>query len=91
MSPTQTKIQMTSINIEDINSAGIAYEAKKAGIETVNLIGTYEHPEHPGSNDWTIRLYEMGDVRVIDTNGDPIWEESHPVEFAETLAAYGVE
>ena len=82
---------MQTIHISKINSAGISFEAKKAGLNTVELIDEYEHPDHPGSKDWAIRLYFVGDVRVADTNGDPVWEEDDPVAFADLLAEYGVE
>ena len=82
---------MQTIHISKINSAGIAHEAKKAGLSTVELLGEYEHPDHPGSKDWSIRLYFVGGVCVADTNGDPVWEQNDPVAFAALLAEYGVE
>lgn len=82
---------MTTINISKVNSSEIVYEAKKAGLSTVSLIGEYEHPDHPGSSDWAIRLYELNGVRVADTNGDPVWEEDDRATFSALLEEYGVD
>lgn len=82
---------MKTIHISKINSAGIAREAKKTGLSTVELLGEYEHPDHQGSKDWSIRLYFVGDACVADTNGDPVWEQNDPAAFAALLAEYGVE
>ena len=76
------------INISKINSAGIVYEAKKAGLSTAELLGVLEHPEHPGSGDWMIRVYDVGGFRVADTNGNPVWEEDDPATFAFLLEEY---
>ena len=81
---------METIHISKINSAGIATEAKKANLSTVEFIGEYDHPDHPGSKDWSIRLYFVRDTCVADTNGDPVWEEDDPAAFAALLAEYGV-
>ena len=79
------------INICDLNSRGIIAEAMAQMIETVTLIGVYDNPDHPDSNDWRIRVYEVGGVRVADTNGDPVWEEDDPEAFSMLLKEYGVE
>lgn len=81
---------MQTIHISKINSAGIAHEAQKAGLGTVELFGEFEHPDHLGSKDWSIRLYFVGDACVADTNGDPVWEEDDPAAFAALLEEYGV-
>ena len=82
---------MKTIHISKINSAGIVYEAREAGLSTVDFIGEFHHPDHPGSADWRIRLYEFNGIRVADTNGDPVWEEANPAAFAALLEEYGVE
>ena len=81
---------MKTIHISKINSAGIVYEASEAGLSTVDFIGEFHHPGHP-AGDWSIRLYEVNGVRVIDTNADPMWEEDDPAAFAALLEEYGVE
>jgi len=78
---------MTSetINIENLNSAGIVAEARKAGISTVTKLGT-----NGKTGDAKVTIYRLGDVRVADTNGDPVWEESDPSSFAELLESEGI-
>lgn len=73
------------INVEDINSIGIAAEARKAGISTVTKLG-----DNGKSGDDRVTVYRFGDVRVADTNGDPVWEESDHAAFAELLASEGI-
>lgn len=82
---------MQTIHISKINSTEIIHEAKKAGLSTVVLLGKYEHPDHPGSGDWAISVYDVGGFRVADTNGLPIWEEGDQEVFADLLEEYGVE
>ena len=78
---------MTSetINIENLNSAGIVAEARKAGISTVTKLGT-----NGKTGDARVTIYQLGDVRVADTNGDPVWEESDSATFAELLESEGI-
>jgi hypothetical protein len=54
------------IAIEDINSAGIHAQARKDGITEVTKLAS-------GPN---VTIYQYGNVRVADTNGEPVWEES---------------
>ena len=78
---------MTSnkISIDDINSCGIAREARKAGITSATLLG------HNGkSGDARVTIYQIGDVRVANTNGDAVWEESDHAKFAELLESEGI-
>ncbi len=85
--PDQIKNKMNSeiINVEDINSIGIAVEARKAGISTVTKLG-----DKGKSGDARVTVYQLGDVRVADTNGDPVWEESDHATFAELLESEGI-
>ena len=76
------------IKIKNINSAGIQAQAKIDGITEVTLLGTFHHPDHESSNDWIIRVYDFGGVKVADTNGDPVWEESDPTAWAEMMKEY---
>ena len=73
------------ISIDDINSAGIAAEARKAGISTVTKLG-----DNGKSGDAKVTIYQLGDVRVADTNGDPVWEESDSATFAELVESEGI-
>ena len=67
---------MTTISISEINSLGIQAQAARDGIAEVQLIGT-----NGKTGDAKITAYFLGAVRVIDTNGDAIWEESDPEAF----------
>ena len=73
------------ISIDNINSAGIAAEARKAGIYTVTKLG-----DNGKTGDARVTIYQLGDVRVADTNGDPVWEESNSATFAELLESEGI-
>ena len=73
------------INIDNINSAGIRAEARKAGISTVTKLG-----DNGKTGDAKVTIYQLGDVRVADTNGDPIWEESDSATFADMLESEGI-
>lgn len=74
------------INIEDIKSGGIAYEARKAGITTAILLG-----DNGKSGDARVTIYQIGEVRVANTNGDPVWEEQCRATFADLLESEGID
>ena len=81
------------VKVEDINSAGIESVCRESGITEIECIGKFEHPDHHGSNDWSITLYKLDSGsggRVADTNGDPGWEDADEAAFAEMLAEYGI-
>jgi hypothetical protein len=78
-------MQNEIISIEDINSIDIAVEARKAGITTVTKLG-----DNGKTGDARVTVYRLGDVRVADTNGDPVWEEQCRVTFAELLESEGI-
>jgi hypothetical protein len=73
-----------NISIEDINSNGIKTQAKIDGITEVELLAT------SGTGDQKITVYQFGPVRVADTNGDPVWEESDPCGFADLMEEAGI-
>jgi hypothetical protein len=81
---------MAKIGIDFINSAGIRAEMVKDSCATAELLGTFTHPEHSDSNDWTIRLYRAADALVFDTNGDPVWEGDRE-GFAALVKDYGID
>jgi len=77
--------------LDEINSQGIEIEATRQGVDQLDFLGKYSHPEHPDSNDWTISIYRFPNgTRVASTSGDPVWEESDPQAFAEILEEYQV-
>lgn len=82
-------------NRDDI-STGIRYEAESNNCQSVEFVGSYEHPEHPGSADWTIYLYKLTTkegwtVWGAATNGDPVWQEEDGQAWAELMAEYEIE
>lgn len=80
----------TTTNISSL-SIRAALSRLGLGLESAEFIGTFYHPDHEQSNDWTVRMYGLpGGVRVADTNGDPIWEEGDPLGFAALLEEYGL-
>ena len=81
---------MAKISIDFINSAGIRAEMAKDSYTTAELLGTFTHPQHSDSNDWTVRLYRAADSLVFDTNGDPVWENDSE-GFAAIVAEYGID
>jgi hypothetical protein len=76
------------VSIDSINSGGIRAEMEKDGYATAEFFGSFAHPTHEG-NDWVIRLYYAADSLVIDTNGDPVWENQPG--FEELLAEYRID
>jgi hypothetical protein len=82
---TKQKMKSNEISIEDINSIGIAVEAREAGITTVTKLG-----DNGKTGDARVTVYRLGDVRVADTNGDPVWEEQDHAAFAELLETEGI-
>lgn len=77
-----------TVPTNDLSSGEIRCTAERLGLHEVTLVARLEHPAHRGSNDWAITIFRVGDVRVAETNGDPIWEEEDPSRFAELLAEY---
>jgi len=71
---------MSTININEINSIGIQAQGRIDGITEVELIGT-----NGKTGDAKFTAYWLGGVRVIETNGDPVWEEQDPCAFAEMM------
>ena len=69
----------------EINSAGIRAECAKMGISEIERI---DDGKHDGAR---ATLYQVGDVEVLDTNGDPVWKEACTEnEWQETLNFYGI-
>ena len=67
------------MKVEDVNSRGIEIECEKMGLTEIELLAT------DGVGDNRIRVFQVGPVRVMDTNADPVWEEDDPQGFAEVL------
>ena len=71
-------IQTMNIQASDLRPV-LKAQAAKDGISEVTILGS------AGEADNRITAYQFGDVRVIDTNGDPVWEEQDPEAFGELL------
>ena len=78
-------MQNEIIDIRRINSRGISRQGKIEGINTVTHLG-----DNGKNGDARVTVYQLGDMRVADTNGDPIWEESDHAAFAELLETEGI-
>jgi hypothetical protein len=77
------------IGIDYVKSLQIQDEYRAAHCNHGEEFGTYWHPEHPDSRDWSITLYRVCDSLVFATNGDPVWDNCS--EFSELVAEYGID
>lgn len=76
--------QKYEIEIAEFNSAGIRAEAAKHGITHMRYLG--------GNNEigiYALPLQNGAEIRVANTNGDPVWEEADTQEFAKLLEEIG--
>lgn len=78
------------IAIADFNSAGIRAVARELGITHMRLLGI------SGEGDHRVGFYALPhprrgwEIRVANTNGDPVWEEEDAQEFAELAEECGI-
>lgn len=80
-----------TIKINDYNSASIKAIASKLGVTHMELIGEGHADGDTNNPNSLIRFFKIGETRVADTNGDPIWEEEDMQAFAELADECGVE
>lgn len=71
---------------DDMRGISLGIAAEMAATDTAELIGT-----NGKQGDARVIVFELRGVRVAVTNGDPIWEESDAVAFAELLETEGIE
>ena len=87
-------MKTNTINIENINSAGITIEMRRLGITEIEFLGAFDPiNEQPGvcSADEKIRLYKVpDDALVADTNGDPVWEAQDLQAWGDLMDVYGI-
>jgi len=76
----------SAMRIEDCRSIGIRVEARNAGITEIDVLG-----DNGKNGDARVTIYEVGGVRVADTNGDSVWEEEDEAVFAELLEEEEIE
>ena len=79
------------IKIGDINSAGIEAECEKMEITHIELLAEGHSDGNQDNPNSRVRFYQVGCVRVADTNGDPIWEEADEAIFADLIVACEVD
>ena len=84
------------IAIEDCNSAGIKHLARQLGVTHMRRIGFGYSGGRTGKWDYGVGFYAILDprtnyeIRVANTNADPIWEEDDEGGFAELAEECGV-
>ncbi len=55
------------------------------------LLGTHDHPEHPGVNDWRITIIPHPVIGLIaQTNGDPVQQEGNEEAWEQLMESYGL-
>ena len=80
-----------TIQIDSVQSVSIRNEYKNAHCRHAEYLGSFRHPQHPDSQDWTIHLYEVCDALVFSTNGDPVWQQFNHEAFDSLLDTYGID
>jgi hypothetical protein len=86
-----------SIEIESFNSAGIQNIATIIDATHMRCIGKGYSCGHDGEADYVIGFYAIpdkrhgGEIRVANTNGDPIWEDEDPAAFHALASECGVD
>jgi hypothetical protein len=79
------------ISIDSVKSLAIQTEYKQAHCRHAEYLGSFPHPEHRDSADWTIHLYEVCDALVFATNGDPVWQQGDHEAFDSLLDTYNID
>ena len=79
------------IQIDSVQSVSIRNEYKNAHCRHAEYLGSFQHPQHPDSQDWVIHLYEVCNALVFETNGDPIWQQFNYEAFDSLLESYGID
>lgn len=85
------KNTINTITISSYNSASIKAIASKLGVAHMELIAQGRADGDSNNPNSLIRFFKIGETRVADTNGDPIWEDEDMQAFAELAAECGVE
>jgi hypothetical protein len=79
------------ISIDSVKSLAIQTEYRHAHCRHADYLGSFQHPQHLHSADWTLHLYSVCDELVFETNGDPVWETTNPSDFATLALEYGID
>jgi len=83
--------QHMKISIDSVKSLAIQTEYRHAHCRHADYLGSFRHPQHRDSADWTLHLYEICGALVFATNGDPVWKEYNHQVFDELLEIYGID
>lgn len=79
------------IEIAKYNSAGIRAEAKSAGITHMREVAAGRDERGNAATVFALPTREGWEVRVLDTNADPVWEEADRADFLAATAGYGID
>ena len=78
------------IAIDRVQSLEIQSEYRNAHCRNAEFLGSFFHPDYPGSRDWAIHLYSVCDALVFATNGNPVWRYGDHEAFKSLVEIYGV-
>ena len=79
------------VSIDSVNSLAIQAEYRQAHCRHAEYLGSFQHPQHLDSADWTIHLYSVCEALVFATNGDPVWQQFNHEAFDSLLDTYGID
>lgn len=79
------------VSIDSVQSIGIRNEYIAAHCNHAEYLGTFRHPAHLDSADWSVALYSVCDELVFSTNGEPIWQANDSDGFSAIVAEYGID
>ena len=79
------------ISIDSVKSLEIQKEYRLTHCRNAQYLGSFEHPQHRGNQDWTIHLYSVCDALVFATNGNPYWQYGNHEAFDSLVAEYGID
>ena len=79
------------VSIDSVKSLAIQTEYKDACCRHADYLGSFQHPEHRNSQDWTLHLYSVCDALVFATNGDPVWQQGDHEAFDSLLDTYNID
>ena len=88
--PVKTARTM-KISIDSVKSLEIQNEYRLTHCRNAEYLGSFEHPQHRGNQDWTIHLYSVCDALVFATNGNPVWQYGNHEAFDALIAEYGID
>jgi hypothetical protein len=79
------------VSIDSVKSLAIQTEYWQAHCRHADYLGSFQHPQHRDSADWTLHLYSVCGALVFATNGDPVWQQGDHEAFDSLLESYGID